>query len=160
MKKYTHEEIIEQFNTFSDDKYSLMISTSNQNNEPQTSYSPFVQNEGDYYICISSQMPHYTNMIESSKAHIMIIEDEVTASNIYARKRLYFGALCELVNNEDDIFELFDVRYGDKLSFMKSMKDFKILKLTPKEKSLVLGFGAAYKMDVNGELVQKNIQHK
>jgi len=160
MKKYTNEEIIEEFNTFCDDKYSLMISTSNGQNEPQTSYSPFVQDDDNYYICISSMLPHYHNMRESKKAHIMIIEDESKASHIYARKRLYFSVSCELIFEETDVFKLFDERYKDQLSFIKSMKDFKLFKLTPKEKSLVLGFGAAYKMDTNGKLVQKNIQHK
>ena len=40
------------------------------------------------------------------------------------------------------------------------MKDFRVIKLVPGEKSLVLGFGAAYKMDVDGNLGQKNIGHK
>jgi putative heme iron utilization protein len=40
------------------------------------------------------------------------------------------------------------------------MKDFKIIKITPEEKSLVLGFGAAYKMGVDGKLKSKSISHK
>jgi len=40
------------------------------------------------------------------------------------------------------------------------MKDFRVIKLTPQEQSLVLGFGAAYKMDIDGNLGQKNIGHK
>lgn len=160
MKKYTNEEIIEQFKTFADDKYSLILSTTNSKKDPLTSYSPFVQNEGNYYICISSMLPHYINMYESKKAHVMIIEDESSASHIYARKRLYFDVSCELEIDEEAIFKLFDDRYKDQLSFIRAMKDFKVFKLIPKEKSLVLGFGAAYKMDIKGELGQKTINHK
>ncbi|MDQ7062168.1 MAG: hypothetical protein Q9M43_14030 [Sulfurimonas sp.] len=40
------------------------------------------------------------------------------------------------------------------------MKDFKIIKISPQERSLVLGFGAAYKMGVDGELLNKSISHK
>ena len=160
MKKKTDEEIIEQFKTFPNDKYSLMLSTVNSDKTPHTSYSPFVQNEGSYYICISSMLPHFDNINKSKKAHVMIIEDEATASHIYARKRLYFNVTCELEVEEETIFKLFDGRYKDQLSFLKTMKDFKIIKLIPKVKSLILGFGAAYQMDTNGNLMQKNIGHK
>ena len=104
---------------------------------------------------------HLKYIIESTKkAHVMIIEDEKEASHIYARKRLYFNSECKVVENEEEIFKLFDNRYGDKLSFLRDMKDFKVIELTAKEKSLVLGFGAAYKMNTEGELVHKNISHK
>lgn len=160
MKKYSDEEILEEFKNFSQDKHSLILSTSNSNNSPLTSYSPFVENDNNYYICISSMLPHYTNMAETKKAHVMIIEDEAVASHIYARKRLYFDVTCENVANEEEIFKLFDSRYGESLSFLRAMKDFKIFKLIPKEKSLILGFGAAYKLDKNGQLAQKAINHK
>ena len=157
----TNEEIIETFKTFENDKLSLILSTTSLNNEPLTNYSPFVTLEGKYFICISSQLPHYKNIVQTKKAHVLIIEDEAKASNIYARKRLYFSVACQLFeNNTEDIFNLFDKRYGESLSFLRNMKDFKIIELTPGEKSLVLGFGAAYKMDMNGELASKNIEHK
>ena len=40
------------------------------------------------------------------------------------------------------------------------MGDFKIVKVSPKEKSLVLGFGAAYTINEEGKLNLKNISHK
>ena len=154
------DEIIKAFETFDEDKYSLIISSSSLDNIPLTNYSPFVKSEGDYYICVSSNLPHYKNMIETQRAHVMIIEDEKDAKHIYARKRLYFGASCAPVSDQETIFKLFDERYGEALSFMRNMKDFKIIKLTPKEKSLVLGFGSAYMMDQQGHLKHKKIKHK
>lgn len=160
MSQYTDEEIIEEFRIFDKDKYSLIISSTSSDNEPLTSYSPFVKIHNDYFVCVSSNMPHFSNMIETKKAHVMIIEDEEKASNIYARKRLYFGVTCKLEDDCEKIFKLFDERYGDALSFFRNMKDFKVVQLIPQEMSLVLGFGAAYKMDVTGALGQKNIGHK
>lgn len=154
------DEIIKAFETFDEDKYSLIISSSSLDNIPLTNYSPFVKSEGDYYICVGSNLPHYKNMIETQRAHVMIIEDEKDAKHIYARKRLYFGASCAPVSDQETIFKLFDERYGEALSFMRNMKDFKIIRLTPQEKSLVLGFGAAYMMDQQGHLKHKKIKHK
>lgn len=156
----SNEEIIEIFKNFDKDKFSLIISTTNGQNEPLTNYAPFVKIDEDYFVSVSANMPHFTNMIETQKAHILIIEDESTADHIYARKRLYFGVTCALAEDEEKIFKLFDERYGDKLSFLRTMKDFKIIKLTPQERSLVLGFGAAYKMGVDGKLLNKSISHK
>jgi len=97
MEKYIDEEIIEKFESFCDDKYSLIISTADKDNIPLTNYSPFVKSKGDYYICVSSNLPHYKNMEEHKKAHVFIIEDEEKASHIYARQRLYFDASCEVI---------------------------------------------------------------
>lgn len=160
MNNDDENEIIETFKTFDKDKYSLILSTTSKDNEPLTNYSPFVKLDENYYISVSSNLPHFTNMVETKKAHVLIIEDEATAEHIYARKRLYFSTDCEVEKDCEKIFKLFDERYGDKLSFLREMKDFKIIKLTPKEKSLVLGFGAAYKMDIDGKLANKNISHK
>ncbi len=160
MKKLTDQEILEEFENFTQDKFSLVVSTSNENNEPLTNYSPFVEDKGFYYICVSSMMPHYKNMIKQEKAHILIIQEESKAFNIYARQRLYFLATCEKVQNKEDIFKLFDLRYKDSLSFLRTMKDFEIIKLQAKDKSLVLGFGAAHVLKQDGTLEQKNISHK
>jgi len=159
MNKTSNSEIIETFNTFTKDKFSLILSTVNKNIEPLTSYSPFVEASNKFYTVMSSAMPHFKNIEESLKAHVLIIEDEKDASHIFARKRLYFNAECKIVDGEE-YFELFDKRYGETLSFIRKMKDFKIVELIPKEKSLVLGFGAAYLMNEEGKLIQKNISHK
>jgi len=160
MNNISDEKIIETFQNFDKDKMSLILSTTSINNNPLTNYSPFVKIASDYYISVSSNMPHYTNMIETQKAHVLIIEDESKADHIYARKRLYFSVSCVLENDSEKIFKLFDERYGDTLSFLREMKDFKIIKLIPTERSLVLGFGAAYKMDIDGKLANKTISHK
>ena len=154
------EEILESFATFENDKMSLILSTTSEENEPLTNYSPFVTQNGNYYICISSNLPHFNNVINTKKAHVLIIEDEAEAMNIYARKRLYFSVECELEKDTENIFTLFDTRYGDSLSFLRDMPDFRVIKLIPGEKSLVLGFGAAYKMGNDGKLSNKSIQHK
>lgn len=154
------QDILKKFENFEDDKYSLIISSVDKDCQPLTSYSPFVMLDGNYYICISSMLPHYKNMMLTKKAHIMMIEDESKAENIYARKRLYFSADCELEEDVEKIFKLFDNRYGDQLSFFRNMKDFKVIKLIAGDKSLVLGFGAAYKLDKDHKLSNKNISHQ
>jgi putative heme iron utilization protein len=107
----TNEEIVQEFKEFDKDKYSLVISSTSSENSPLTNYAPFVKIGEDYFVSVSSNLPHYTNMIQTKKAHILIIEDEVTADHIYARKRLYFGASCEQEKDTEKIFKLFDERF-------------------------------------------------
>ena len=160
MNKPSNEEILNEFRIFDEDKFSLIISSTSKENIPLTNYSPFVKKDGNYYISVSSNLPHYKNMIDTKQAHIMIMQDEKEASHIYARKRLYFNAACELIENKDEIFDLFDERYGKDLTFLRDMNDFAVIKLIPQDKSLVLGFGGAYLMNTKGELIQKTISHK
>lgn len=165
MKNYTNTQVAEEFQAFLDDKKSLMLSTVSNESEPFASYSPFVQDKNEnYYVCVSSAVQHSINLTQSKKAHILIIEDEAKADNIYARKRLYFDANVEKFEENDlraeSIFELFDNKFGESLSFLRKMSDFRIYKLTANIKSLILGFGAAYQMDKNGLILQKKIAHK
>jgi len=156
----TKQEIKEQFKNFDADKHSLIISSISDESEPLTSYAPFVKEGNNYFISISSKLPHFKNMQATKKVHILIIEDEASAEHIYVRKRLYFSAACEVVEmGTEEVYRLFDKRYGESLSFLRSMNDFKIIKFTPREKSLVLGFGAAYKMGIDGEIDGKSISH-
>ncbi|MDQ7062169.1 MAG: hypothetical protein Q9M43_14035 [Sulfurimonas sp.] len=82
-----NQEIIESFENFDKNKFSLVISSTSTDNEPLTNYAPFVKLEQDYFVSVSSNLPHFTNMAETKKAHILIIEDEATAEHIYARKK-------------------------------------------------------------------------
>lgn len=159
MKKLTEEEILVEYEKFCDDRESMIISSVDESSNPLTSYSPFVKEGNIFYTTMSSSLPHYKNIESSKKAHIMILEDEKEASHIFARKRLYFSASCEIVDKNSN-YSLFEKRFGDKLAFIKSMGDFKIVKISPKEKSLVLGFGAAYTINEEGKLNLKNISHK
>lgn len=159
MKKENELEILKAYEEFPKDKQTLIISSANSKNDPLTNYAPFVLKDDFYYVTMSKSMPHYKNLTESKKAHIMLIEDEANASHPFARKRVYFQASCEEVSKFEH-YNLFENKFGDKLSFIKEMGDFVVIKLRPKEISLVFGFGQAYLINENKELVYKSISHK
>lgn len=93
---------------------------------------------------------HSHNMSATKKAHIMFLQDESKASHIYARERMYFKVdvdkFEENDNRADGIFQLFDKKFKEKVSFFSMMKDSRIYKLIPKDGNLVLGFGSAFKI--------------
>lgn len=162
MKPLTLEEAQKEFTTFLDDKQTMILSTVNKEGEPFASYSPFAKDaEGNFYLFISTAVPHSHNMYATGKAHIMFIEDEAQAKHIYARRRLYYKAAVEKFEENDprsaSIHKLFEDKFGAAVAFFEQMKDFRIYKLVPKEGNLVLGFGAAYKISEDGVKLTLNV---
>ncbi len=161
MKKITKEDAIKELAVFTDKFESVILSTVSNDCEPFASYSPFVKDEsGNFYVFVSTAVAHSHNMNATKKAHIMFLEDESKCDHIYARKRLYYNVDCEKFDEndsrEEEIHDLFKKKFGDKVSFFSAMKDFRFYKLIPKDGSLVLGFGAAYKIAEDGKSLKLN----
>lgn len=163
MKKISKEEALEIAGIFLNDIQTVVLSTVNKESQPFASYSPFVEDEkGNFYVFISTAVPHSYNMHSTGKAHLLFIEDESKAEHIYARKRMYFKAKAEKFEENDErfeaIYELFKKKFGDAVSFFSHMKDSRFYKLTPSEGNIVLGFGAAYKLSADRKTIKQNDQ--
>ena len=151
MKSSPIEEAQKEMVSFLENIQSVLLSTVSADAEPFVSYSPYVEDEeGNFYVFISTAVNHSHNMNATKKAHIMFLEDESVTDHIYARRRMYFKADAEKFEENDErtekIHDLFKKRFADKVSFFSMMKDFQYYKLTPKEGNFVLGFGGAYKI--------------
>lgn len=166
IKRIDKKEALKVAQTFTDDLNSLFLSTVSKDGFPFASYAPFVEDENaEYYICISGFVPHAHNLVQTEKAAIMFIEDECKAAHPFGRKRMYFDADAEKFEPDDSqnekIYDLFAKKFGDSASFITKMPDFRIYKLTPKNGSLVLGFGSAYNIsDDKKSLSFKNALHE
>ena len=145
------EEAQKEMVPFLQNIQSVLLSTVDADAEPFVSYSPYVEDEeGNFYVFISTAVKHSHNMNATNKAHIMFLEDESVTDHIYARRRMYFKADAEKFEENDEreekIHNLFKKRFADKVSFFSMMKDSRFYKLSPKEGNFVLGFGGAYKI--------------
>ncbi len=163
MQGITIEEANKEMILFLEKIQSVLLSTVDANAEPFVSYSPYVEDEeGNFYIFISTAVKHSHNINANGKAHIMFLEDESVTDHIYARKRMYFKADAKAFEEDDKreekIHELFKKRFGDKVSFFPMMKDSRFYKLTPRDGNFVLGFGAAYKISENRKNLLLNEQ--
>lgn len=153
------EEAQMELNTFTQKFQSLTLATVSKESVPFASYAPFVEDEkGRYYICVSGHVPHSHNMNETKKVSIMFIEDEKEAGHPFGRKRLYFDAKAKKFEKDEKkqekIAGLFMDKFGDKVTFMLKMPDFRIYKISPKEGSLVLGFGAAFRVSKDKKILK------
>jgi len=134
-------EFIEQFDT-------VVISSITSELMPHTSYAPFVDDDGKYYICISMMALHTKNLLKTPKASIMFIEDEIETKSSFARNRVTFDVKVKNINREeskfDEIMEHFRDKFGAKTEIYEQMGDFYLFEFTPFSGRAVFGFGKAY----------------
>lgn len=157
MKK---EEAQKELDIFLNNIKTVILSTVDSQGEPFASYSPYVQDEeGNFYVFVSTAVQHSHNMYNTKKAHLLFIEDESKTEHIYARRRLYFKAHAEKFEENDERFEkiaqLFEQRHGEQASLVRVMPDSRFYKLTPFDGNLVSGFGAAFKLDETNKKIEK-----
>lgn len=158
--RVSKEEALKKLQTFTNEIQSIILATVDEEANPFSSYTPFVEDEdGNYYVCVSSLVSHSHNMTVTKKAHIMFIEDESKAESVFFRKRLYFDAQVEKFEQDDKraekISKLFINRFGETSALILSMNDFRIYKLIPKEGSFVLGFGAAFSVSADKKTLKQ-----
>ena len=140
---------------------SIQLGTVDLEGIPEASYSPaIVDDERNFYVHVSELSSHTANLRETGRASLLVIEDESTASNIFARKRVGFTCSAELIERRTDdwekVMDQFEDKFGKMVDFLKTMEDFHLFRLRPKKGRLVLGFGKAY--EVMGEKLSE-LQH-
>lgn len=86
----------------------------------------------------------------SDQISIMFLEDESSASSIFARKRASFRVKAIFEDEfRDELFDKFKAKFKDEpvLEMIKNMLDFHIIKLEVMSGKFVKGFGMAYSTD-------------
>lgn len=138
---------------------TVNISSLTKNKETSISYAPFVMIDNDLYIYISETANHYENLLTNKDCSVMIIEDESTCKNIFARTRVSFDCEASVVKeNVEPIFEKFDEKFNSEMMKILKGMDFDIFKLKIKKGRLVKGFGQAYDITLeNNEFVKHHI---
>ena len=134
--------------TFIQSCSTLQIASISKENLPSISYAPFIQNEQRFYICLSSMAKHTHNIQHQPKISIMMIEDESTSTNLFARKRVTFDVITTAIQRDSLIFNgamtLFKDKFGTNASIYESLADFQLFELDPQSGRAVFGFGEAY----------------
>jgi putative heme iron utilization protein len=97
---------------------------------------------------VSGLATHTQNIHNHPFVSVLFIEDEVKTKQIFARRRLNFNCTANLVERETEkwqqIVDKFELRFGELISTLRSLPDFRIFQLIPKNGRFVIGFGAAY----------------
>lgn len=150
-----------EYEKFPSEFTSIIMSTISKEGIPDASYTPFViDDDKNIYIYVSGLATHTQNIHNHPFVSVLFIEDEVKTKQIFARRRLNFNCTANLVERESEkwqqIVDKFEIRFGELISTLRSLPDFRIFQLTPQNGRFVIGFGAAYNIssDNINQLVQ------
>lgn len=150
MKVMDIEIVKKQYLNFTSSLTSVMLSTVDEEGHPFISYAPFVRYQGKLYIYLSQIAPHYYHLENNQTVDVMLIEDEVSTANMFARQRARFVCTAKNIGNEgyEEIFELFGEVFNKKMIGMLRTLDFSLFEVTPLQGRYVAGFGQAYDIDL------------
>ena len=121
---------------------------------PELGVTPSIRHNDHFFIYPSRLSAHVRVMMETGVAQFLAIEDEASAQNIWARKRIRFTAeIIEIERHSDDFYFLsdaFSARHGPTMSLIRDFADFHMLKLVPLHGVMVLGFAKAFRLEGGG----------
>ena len=128
---------------------SLQLSTLGAEGVPHCGYTPYLHRmPGSFYIFVSQLAAHTRNLLQNTTVAIMIIADEQSTSQIFARTRVNY--LCEAKRIETDnpdyelVLDDYETRHGKMAGLLRQLPDFVLFELQPISGQFVMGFGKAY----------------
>jgi putative heme iron utilization protein len=130
---------------------SLVLGTVGNNGFPNVSYAPFVSDEdGNFFVYLSGLSDHTTKLLTNPVAAVLLIEDESSANQIFARKRISYQCVIDLVERDDANYETIlnamSTRFGNVVNILRSLPDFYLFQLSPVSGRFVTGFGQSYEL--------------
>ena len=144
MQGRLEEEIIE----FVSSRKSLQLASITEAGEPFASYAPFAIGEDCLYVLLSDIAVHAKNLKANNKASVLIVEDEDSAEELFARIRVNYNMRVEHIEVDSEGWnEGIDTlanRLGERSRNLSELSDFNLFKLIPVRGRYVKGFGKAF----------------
>lgn len=151
-----NNKINQDIHDFREQCLTLHLATIDKDGQPNASYAPFIFHNNQYAVLISEMAKHARNLQQVEKASLMLIEDEATARELFARKRLTHSVSSNLVDKGSEqgqvLLEKLKQRYGDRIDELGKLGDFHLFAFTPLDGLFVKGFGKAFKLNAQGEV--------
>ena len=132
------------------DSCQSLVITVSDNDHPDIGYAPYIYKDNYFYIFSSELSSHIKLLINKKVGTFMLIKDEQDTKNIWARVRMKFQAKVSIIRrNVADFQEITDVisnKHGNTIDIIREFKDFHLIKITPKQGTIITGFGSAYNL--------------
>jgi len=139
-----NDEVLE----FIGSRKSLMLSSIQPDDTPYASYAPFAIGENCLYVLLSEIALHAVNLQYNPQASVLIIQDEDTAEELFARVRVNYSVNAELIELESEAWykgiDTLEARHGERIRNLSELSDFRLFRLNPKGGRYVKGFGRAF----------------
>ncbi len=127
---------------------SIALATSDEHGHPDISYCPYLLHNGNLYIFISELAAHTINLRHRPALSLMLIEDESSSSNIFARQRISLKGQAKFISRSDkqwrNILNHFEQQRGETIKVLRELPDFHLVKIEAGSGRFVKGFAQAY----------------
>lgn len=129
---------------------TVQLATVNDDGSPYASYAPYAIADGAIYVLISEIANHTPNLIRQPQASLLIVEDEVGAKQLYARKRVNYSVEAEMIELNSEAWRqglnALRERQGEMVDHLAQLEDFKLFRLNVLDGRFVKGFGKAFEL--------------
>lgn len=137
---------------------TLILATIDADNRPTASYAPYVYLDKSFYVLVSFMAKHTRNLRDRKKVSLMLIEDESATRQVYARDRITIDSEAEFVETASAeytrVVEALEQRHGKIVKVLSNLDDFILFKFKPQQGSYVNGFGSAYFVDSDLQVIE------
>ena len=154
------KKIYNEYVEFMQDAKCVYISTVNEFRggvAPEISYSPCIVDEDkNTYILVSTLSKRTKSLLAERNVSLMFIEPEEQCEEIYVRTRLILNCTTLQIGRQmgtnfdllwDEVVVQFTAKFGDIISTLTSLEDFKMFRFRPIRGTFVKGFGKAYMIE-------------
>lgn len=145
------QQLLEEIRALIAKRLTLELATVSASGIPCASYAPFVCSEGlSFWVFLSDLAQHTTNVRHNSSVSVMLIEDETSSPNLFARERLI--AECRITRHDrgsseyEQWIKKYKARFGSIVDTLAQLADFNLYNLTATDATYIKGFGQAYRI--------------
>lgn len=132
---------------------SLQLATIGQDGAPYASYAPFALGIDCFYVLLSEIAVHGVNLQHEPRASVLILEDEDTAEELFARVRVNYSVRAKALSYGSTAWQealaCLMARHGERPGNLSELQDFKLFRLSPTGGRYIKGFGSAYTLAGN-----------
>jgi hypothetical protein len=133
------------------DARSFALATLDANGEPATSYVPFAAVAGAFGIVVSGLAAHAAHLAARPAVSLLAVGPEAEDGDAFARPRIAIDALAHATPQgspeANAIWDALIARHGETAALLRTLPDFRAIRLEPRRARLVLGFAAASDLD-------------
>lgn len=144
METRLNQEVLD----FIHSRRSLQLASVREDGSPFASYAPFAIGDNCLYVILSEIAIHAVNLQANPAASVLVIEDEDSAGELFARVRVNYAVRAEKLDYGSEAWrtgiERLAERHGERPRNLGELTDFKLFRLVPQGGRFVKGFGKAY----------------
>ncbi len=147
----SEQNIHNEVNALVNERLSLQLATVSTKGAPCASYAPYVRLDGPELCVYLSLLAQHTKNIENNPmVSVMIIEDESSSSNLFARERVVLDCVAKKLERNSPEWHKwlapYKERFGAIVGTLVQLADFHLYLLEPQGGTYVKGFGQAYRL--------------